>query len=276
MIEIKNINFKYRKNRSLFVGLSLNMFPGNIYGLLGKNGAGKTTLLRLMTGLLHPQKGTCMMKGINLSERSPSVLEKIYFLPEEYSLPSVSLKKFVRVNSAFYKKFSTEQLNKYIDEFDIDPYQKLSSMSYGQKKKFLMSFGLATNATFMVMDEPTNGLDIPSKSQFRKIMASTISEERCYIISTHQVRDLENLIDPVVVIDKGRIVFEQSIEQITNKLIFGTINDYPEKEVLYAEGMEGRQKGLMVNKTNGNSNVDMELLFNAIIFENEKIINLFN
>ena len=276
MIQVSSLSFSYRKNKELFKDLSIDLNPGNIYGLLGKNGAGKTTLLRLMSGMLFPKQGKCQMNGKDTSLRDPSFLQDIYFLPEEFSLPAITLKNYAEVNAVFYPKFSRKEFKKYINEFDLDVDQKLNTMSYGQKKKYLMAFGLATQAVFMILDEPTNGLDIPSKSQYRKIMASTISDERCFIISTHQVRDLENLIDPVIILDKGRIIFNQSSENITSKLIFGEIQQYNDIDILFKEGLEGKEKGVVVNHTNTSTSLDLELLFNAVVQQDEKIQKLFN
>jgi ABC-2 type transport system ATP-binding protein len=228
-----------------------------------------------MVGLLFPKNGSCTIAGQSVGQRIPALMEKIYYLPEEYELPAIPMRQFIKVNAPFYQKFSFEEFKGYADEFDLDPQKKLSSMSYGQKKKFLMAFGLATHATFMVLDEPTNGLDIPSKSQFRKIMASTINEERCYIISTHQVRDLENLIDPVVVVDKGKIIFNETVDTITSQLFFGEVKMHTDMELLFADGFEGRQKGVMVNPDGRDTILDLEMLFNTIVLEKEKINNLF-
>ena len=275
MITVNNLSFAYRKNKKLFNNLSIQYNTGNIYGLLGRNGAGKTTLLRLITGLLYPTEGECIMKGENVNDRLPEILEDICFLPEEYNLPSISLEKYTKVNSVFYNKFSDEDLKKYIQEFELDKTQKLSTMSYGQKKKYLIAFGLATNAGLLVLDEPTNGLDIPSKSQFRKLMASSINDDRCFIISTHQVRDLENLIDPIVIIENGTIIFNETIENITSKLVFGNIENYEEPDVLYSEGIEGKKKGVMVNKNGISTSIDQELLFNTIMQQYSKIKEIF-
>jgi len=276
MVRVDNISFGYSRKNKVFSDLTFEFKAGNIYGILGRNGAGKTTLLRLISGLLYPISGYCMKDGLKLTDRLPETMSDIFFLPEEYELPSISLQKYVNVNSVFYPRFSDDQLLKYTDEFELDLKKKLNSFSYGQKKKFLIAFGLATNASLLVLDEPTNALDIPSKSQFRKIMASSITEDRCIVISTHQVRDLENLIDPVVIIEKGDIIFNQPIESIASRLLFGDTEDRVTGEVIYSTGREGRKRGVMINPKNTGSIVDLEMLFNAVVQQHEKIKTIFN
>ena len=209
MIKIENLSFNYGPKKPLFDQLNLTLPYGNIYGLLGKNGAGKSTLLKMMAGLLFPQKGKLDVVGFHPNERHPEFLQEVYFVSEEFELPSLSMEQFVRMYSPFYPRFNHLLFDEYLYEFKLPRQQKLPNMSYGQKKKFILAFGLATDCKLLILDEPTNGLDIPSKSQFRKIVASAIHEERSFIISTHQIRDMENLIDPIIILDEGKIVFFQ-------------------------------------------------------------------
>lgn len=266
MVELNNIQFSYKKKKPLFNGLQMQLSSGYIYGLLGKNGAGKTSLLKHISGLLYPNSGECQVNGQRVSEREPEVLQDIYFIPEEFALPPTSISQYVASTAPFYPLFNREQLNAYLEEFELARDEKLSAMSYGQKKKFLIAFGLATNARLLILDEPTNGLDIPSKSQFRKIMASALTEEKLIIISTHQVRDLENFIDIVVVLEKGQIVFKHSIADISEKLRFvQDIREAAPEKVLYSEEAAGRKAGILKNTSEQESRVDLEILFNGIV-----------
>ena len=272
MIELKDINFRYKKAKPLFENLSLTLQPGFIYGLLGKNGAGKSSLLKLISGMLFPDTGRCTVFGYNAPDRKPAMLQGIYLVPEEFNLPAISMATYVKTTSVFYKKFSYNQFKAYLAEFELTENAKLSTLSYGQKKKFLIAFGLATNARLLILDEPTNGLDIPSKSQFRKIMASSLDEEKAIVISTHQVRDLENLIDTIVVLEDGRIIFNRSIAAISERLAFEyNLNGVPGDEIVYAEEMHGRKAGIMRNISGLDGRVDMELLFNGIVKNAEKV-----
>ena len=266
MIELKNINFRYKKKKPLFENLNLTLQPGFIYGLLGKNGAGKSSLLKHIAGLLYPDSGQATVFGFDATQRNTEMLQDIYLIPEEFNLPPISLSAFVKTNGVFYPKFSYNQLQAYLAEFELDEAAKLSTLSYGQKKKFLIAFGLATNARLLIMDEPTNGLDIPSKSQFRKIMVSALDEEKIIIISTHQVRDLENLIDNVVVLENGNIIFNRNMAEISEKLAFEhDLAGVPADEILYAEEMHGRKAGIVKNIAGHDARVDLELLFNGVV-----------
>lgn len=273
MIKLSNIDFRYKKKKPLFDDLNLTLQPGFIYGLLGKNGAGKSSLLKLISGLLYPDHGQCTVFGFDASARKPEMLQDIYLIPEEFNLPPISLAIFVNIHSVFYSKFSQNQLNAYLAEFELSDDAKLSTLSYGQKKKFLIAFGLATNARVLILDEPTNGLDIPSKSQFRKIMAAALDEDKIIIISTHQVRDLENLIDCIVVLEQGNIIFNHSIAAISERLAFEyNLAGVPDEEILYAEELQGRKAGIVKNLAGIDSRVDMELLFNGIV-KNPQALN---
>lgn len=276
MIQLENIFFKYEKKKQIFENLSLEMQPGFIYGLLGKNGAGKSTLLKHISGMAYPDRGTVKVLGFEASERNPKMLEDIYLVPEEFDLPGIKIKTFIAINSPFYPNFNQEQFLNYLKEFELDMDSKVSKLSYGQKKKFLISFGLATNARLLILDEPTNGLDIPSKSQFRKIIASSLDQDKLILISTHQVRDLENLIDNIVVMEGGEVIFHENLVNISQKMTFEhNLNQTPEEELIYSEELSGKKAGILINKSGFEGRVDLELLFNGLIKFPEKINNQF-
>ena len=209
MLQINNISFGYNKKRgNLFSDFSLNLEAGNVYGLLGKNGAGKSTLIYLMTGLLTPQSGEALMDGVNVRERLPKTMSDLFLVPEEFDLPRLSIKQYVSINAPFYPNFSMEDMQRYLEIFEMSDYidVNMHSMSMGQKKKVFMAFAFATNTRVLIMDEPTNGLDIPSKSQFRKLVTTGMSDDRMMLISTHQVRDISDILDHVVIIDNSKVL----------------------------------------------------------------------
>ena len=277
MIGLKHIQFSYSKGNMLFEDLDLSIRPGSIYGLLGRNGSGKSTLLKQVCGMLYPDSGECTVFGIESKNRLPEMLQDIYIVPEEFQLPEISLSKYTKLNSVFYPKFSHNLMNEYIKEFELPEHEKLSKLSYGQKKKFLIAFGLATNARVLIFDEPTNGLDIPSKSQFRKIIASSLDETRMFIISTHQVRDLENLIDTIVILEQGKIIFNHSVADISEKLVFEqNLNGIGADEVLYSEEVTGKKSGILKNKSGIETRIDLELLFNGVMKNSDNINASFN
>lgn len=275
MIAIQNLHFAYRK-KPVFTGLSLQLQPGHIYGLLGKNGTGKSTLLRNMAGLLFPDKGKIEIMGFDPSQRKPSFLQEVFMVPEEFYLPDVPLEHLKKHLAPFYPKFNKSQFEKYIVDFEIPLDSTLQNMSYGQKKKVLISFGLASNASVLLMDEPTNGLDIMSKSQFRKVMAGALDENKCIVISTHQVKDLENLIDRITIIDEGKILFDQTVDAISRKLSFRISFDSEEvKHALYSESSLRGNAIISANTEGEESKLDLELLYKAIVTNRDSIQSVF-
>ena len=276
MIKINNLSFGYKKRNQLFQDLDLEVASGNIYGLLGKNGAGKTTLLKLINGLLFPKRGTLNIMDYTPQDRLPDFLADIYLVPEEFVVPSISINAFHRLYAPFYPNFNSSFFESYLSEFEIDKTWKMNKLSYGQKKKVLLSFGMATNVRLLILDEPTNGLDIPSKSLFRKLLAGSITDERTFIISTHQVRDVTNLIDPIIILEDGKILFHETLESVSKKLYFETY--FQEKEIseaLYNERVPGGYLAVTENPNGHDSEVDLEILFNAVVNNKEKIQQLF-
>ena len=275
MVTIQNLHFAYKKKK-VFDGLNLLLKSGHIYGLLGKNGTGKSTLLHTIAGLLFPDQGRINALSYEPSKRQPGFLQDIFMVPEEFFIPNISIEKFVKCNAPFYTKFSNDQFGDYLKEFDIPISNKLHEMSYGQKKKVLISFGLACNTSLLLMDEPTNGLDIMSKGQFRKIMSSAVNENKCIVISTHQVKDLENLIDHIIIIDEGKILLDQPIENITSKLSFKISFDHNEiKKALYKESTLRGEAIVIANNEPEDESMDLEMLYKTAIFNNKSISALF-
>lgn len=275
MIKVQNLHFSYRKKK-VFSGLDLQLQAGHIYGLLGKNGTGKSTLLRNIAGLLFPDEGAIDVLGHQPGKRQPAFLQEVFLVPEEFHLSNVPLSHLVKYHAPFYPRFSEEQFNNYVTEFEIPRDNKLADMSYGQKKKVLISFGLASNASVLLMDEPTNGLDIISKSQFRKVMAGALDDNKCMVISTHQVKDLESLIDRVTIIDEGRILFDQTIEAISRRLQFSVSFDPEEvKQAIYAEASLRGHSVILRNEGEEEGRLDLELLYKAIVFNREQVQKAF-
>lgn len=275
MIDIQNLHFSY-KRKKVFDSLSLRFTSGHVYGLLGRNGTGKSTLLRNIAGLLFPKKGSISVDGNIPAQRQPQFLQNIFMVPEEFYLPNISIAEFLKHLAPFYSQFNYTQFEKYVQLFNIPADSTLQNMSYGQKKKVLICFALASNAKFLLMDEPTNGLDIISKSQFRKVLAEALDDNRCIIISTHQVKDLENLIDRVTIIDEGKILFDQTVDEISRKLSFRlSFDDTETKEAFYSESSLRGNAIVTANNSEDESKIDLELLYKAIVTNAEKIKAVF-
>lgn len=282
MIDIKDMNFGYVPQRKIFDNLNLSLEAGHIYGLLGKNGMGKTTLLKIISGLRFCNRGSVEVFGQKPEKRNPEMLANIYFVTEEMDVPSVSVRDYVKIYAPFYPNFSETDFENYLRQFEIsDMEQKLTKMSHGQKKKVLVSFALAANTKLLIMDEPTNGMDIPSKSTFRKVVASAITDDKTFIISTHQVRDLQNVIDAVLVLDNGKILLNADINTICDRLTFKVLsaNEFEELsaqgKVLYSEDNIAGKVAVCSHIDDADDKFDMELMFCAAISAREKMREIF-
>ncbi|MGE5402817.1 MAG: ATP-binding cassette domain-containing protein [Ignavibacteriales bacterium] len=276
MIQISDLNFGYRKKQMLFQKLNISLMPGNIYGLLGRNGAGKTTLLKIIGGLLNPVEGRCSFRGFPAFQRNPKSLEETVFLPDNSYLPPMKAAEYLNVYAPFYSRFSREKCMEYLENFEVPMTGKLSGLSFGQKKKFSIAFALAANSKVLLMDEPTNGLDIPAKSIFRKLVASSITDEKIFLVSTHQVKEMKNLIDPIIILDEGRIVFHEPVHEIEKRYRIRFQLEKPDQvDTLYYESTPGGYVVLTENKGGFESEIDIELLFNAVISRSGKMSSQF-
>ena len=278
MMNVNQVSFSYgRKKAKVLDGFSMNLEKGSVYGLLGKNGTGKSTLLYLMAGLLRPQSGNILYKVVEVTKRYPETLQDMLLVPEEFALPNVSLKQYVQLNAPFYPRFSDELLKACLRDFDMNEDIHLGELSMGQKKKAFMCFALATNTSLLLMDEPSNGLDIPSKSQFRKVIASGMTDDKAVIISTHQVRDIDSLLDHVLIMDGSRLLLNESVASICDRLYFAEqgMNE-PTEDALYVQPSVQGNSVILPNTYHEDSKLNLEVLFNATLAEREKIQQIFN
>lgn len=276
MISIENLSYRYSKKLALYNGLNMDLLPGRIYGLLGKNGAGKSTLIKNIGGMLFPTIGTCHVFGRQPRYRQVSFLKDIFFIPEECYLPRLTIKQFIAIYAPYYPGFDIDQYNGYLSEFGIESSRHLHALSFGQKKKTMIGFALSTNTKVLIMDEPTNGLDIPSKITFRNMMNDAFKKDRIVIISTHQVRDLDELINSLIIMDQGEVLLHEEKEVITRRLQF-QLSDVPvqNESVLYQEKTSNGWVYISENRSGERSYLDIELLFNAVLEKGPFFNNFF-
>lgn len=277
MISIQDVHFSYKRQK-VFSGLNLDLQAGHIYGLLGANGTGKSTLLRCISGTLFPDSGRIeAFYGEIPAKRRPSFLSDVFLVPEEFHLPNISIEHYVRYNAPFYPAFNREEFDAHLKAFELSGEHKLGEMSYGQKKKVLISFGLACNTRLLLMDEPSNGLDITSKNQFRKIIAGAVHDERCLLISTHQVKDLDHLIDRLLVIEGGQLLLNRSMSELSRALRFKLSFD-PEETAyaLYKEESLNGHAIVSLNEEQQEGPCDLELLYRAIVTNREALLSALN
>lgn len=274
MIQIDNLAFSYG-TKEVLRNITMNLEPGRIYGLLGENGVGKTTLLTLLCGLKKTQSGTISADGHDPYKREPSLLQEQYYLPDEVAPINDKALGWAKATGKFWPGFSLEKFETILKEFEVDPGQKMNAMSAGQLKKTYLAFALASGVRYLYLDEPTNGLDIPSKAQFRSALMKYTAEDSTIVISTHQVRDLENIIDPIIILDRRDVLLNASLEQIARKLYF----DYGttlHPESLYSEQLPGGFIQVLPNTEGADSKVSIEALFNTVHKHKELVKNLFS
>lgn len=278
MLKVENLTFSYRrKARPVLEDFSLDVDAGGVYGLLGRNGAGKSTLLYLIAGLLTPKSGRVLFRDTDTRRRLPATLSDIFIVPEEFSLPRIPLRDYMKANAPLYPRFSEDDLRRHLSTFDMDPDLNLGALSMGQKKKAFMSFALACNTPLLLMDEPTNGLDIPGKSAFRRFIAQNMTDERAVIISTHQVRDIDRLLDHVIIMDNSSVLLNRRVDAITSRLKFLTTDSRELIDcALYAQpSLEGTSI-VIPNDDGSDTELNLELLFELALTRPEEIRNMFN
>ena len=307
MIKIENLKFSYG-SKSIFEGVSTELKPGMIYGLLGQNGVGKTALLKLLAGLLKPQEGSCTIEipqrgaaqqggtqrqyGAERQDgaamqcgaaqparliphrRRPDFLEKVFYLPEDVVAPGVKIETYVKNTCSFYPNFSYEKFARIADEFKVETDCKFNKLSFGQQKKAFIAMALSMGTEVLLLDEPSNGLDIPSKIALRKSIAENITEEQTVIISTHQVKDLESIIDPIIILDHKGVLLNRSVEEISERLHF-SLSANECKEALYSQQQFNGFLTIKENLNGEETKPDLEALFNCCLSNKERIKEIF-
>jgi len=293
MITIKNLGFTYGEtgglksislnkekghmlpsDRYVLKNINMKLEEGHIYGLLGENGVGKTTLLTLLCGLKKPQIGSIDIDGHNPYDREPSFLSDQYYLSDEVAAVNMKASDYAMTYGKFWEGFDPARFEEVMHIFENDPQQKMTKMPFGQLKKTYIAFALACNTKYLFMDEPTNGLDIPSKAQFRKAVTKYTREDSVILISTHQVRDLENIIDPIIILDKQDVLLNATIQEISKILFFDYSNEEAECP-LYREKTPGGSIQVSINHEQEESKVNLEALFNTVHQNKELIKKLF-
>ena len=274
MISFNQLGFRYRLGSQVFRDFSMTLSPGHVYGVLGENGVGKSTLMKLASGVLIPTAGSVTIDGREASLREEATMAKIIYLPEEFSLPALTLDEFRKVTTPFYPSFSDESFEECCRVLDVVRDRRLDKLSMGQRKRAYLAFAFACRAEWLLLDEPTNGLDVAAKEAFRRLVARYIDEGQSIIISTHSVREIDSLIDHLIILDRKGIVLDASIGEIGSRLRFGRCS--AEEEPLYSESTLAGTSGVVVNTTDEEGPVDIEMLFMASLRSTERLRRLFN
>lgn len=264
MLELRNVSFNYyKRGREAIADINCDICPG-IHLLLGENGAGKTTLLRVIAGMLPPCSGTVALDGVNTDVRTPSILRRIYCLPDTVELPTRSIREFERVNSRFYPGFSNEEFEKNLADFGLTGSEPFDKLSFGMRRKSMLAYVIALHVDLLLLDEPANGLDINSKKALRNMLARNVGDDSTVIISTHTVSDLKDMFDGVMVLSKGKMLICGLSWEISERVacISGSI---PEREALFSEQRSGRFMSLVENREDLQTELDYTLLYSALM-----------
>lgn len=275
MLRANSVDYSYHGSRAkLLSALDLSIEAGSICGLLGANGAGKSTLLKLFGGFIEPHIGDCEVLGFKPSDRLPTFLSKMFFLAEETEAPSITPGEYFERFAPFYPEFDSELFRELREKFKLSSSEKLDRISLGQKKKFFLAFGIATNASLLILDEPTNGLDIPSKKIFQEVVRNHRSVDRSFIISTHQANDIEGLVDTLIILDEGKVALSESLARISELLTFTMEDSMPEDALFYEQ--VGTSFATLRSNTDGRRNhIDLRLLYGFVTANSEKLADIF-
>ena len=217
MININNLTYSYYKGHNALDNINAQIGPG-IHLLLGENGAGKTTLLHVIAGLLYAKEGLCEIDGNDISKRRPCDMSKVFFMPEDITYPAKSINEFAKIHSQFYPTFNEDTFRNNLETFHLSGDEPFAALSLGNRKKANLAYVMALGTDVLLLDEPTNGLDIPAKGQFRKVISSSMNDERTILISTHQVGDVNVLLDYVTIIERSRLLTNCSTAEISRLL----------------------------------------------------------
>lgn len=276
MLNIENLSFGYGHSRKMVVNeLSLEIPSGVVCGLLAPNGTGKTTLLQLIMGALTARSGKVEFNDVDTSLRLPSCLAQMMLVPEEINLPPVHINRFIADYGALYPRFSREIMDRCIKEFDITEIGKLNALSMGQKKKVFLSFALACRPKLLLMDEPTNGLDILGKAAMRRLMAGVLDDDTTVIISTHQVRDLEQMLEQIIIMNSGKLLFNRNVTDIQTAVAFhANVPANMADDAIASAPTPGGFSVMVPNLTGEETPVNLELLFEYAMREPEKLNEL--
>ncbi len=266
MICLENVRYYLPRQNFLLQDVSLQLEPGHVYGLLGHNGAGKTTLLRLMTGLIHRFEGKATVDGEDIRKRPVNYLQRLSFVPEKPYTPPLKIYEFLDLYAPLYPSFDVKLFHTLAKTLDLNPYEYLGKLSFGYLKRFYLAFSLATQADYLLWDEPTNGLDITTKNILRKHIASQVKEHQTMVIATHHIEEVEPLLDAVVILHYGEVIFSATLEECGRLFSYRVTNDEAlVKKALYAEATPMGYQVLLSREDGEETRIPLSFLFEASV-----------
>jgi ABC-2 type transport system ATP-binding protein len=265
MIQCQSLNFGYSLQKHLFRDLSLTVESGHIVGLLGRNGAGKTTLMKLMAGFLSPASGIIKVNEYIPFDRDINFLDTIAYVPEDFRLPNITVRQLGEQYGSFYSSYEQSFYNELISQFGLKPEMKLKKISFGQSKKAMIAFALSVRPLILFLDEPTNGLDIPAKQTLRSMLLRYMPEQSLTIISTHQIREVSNLVSSVIIIDEGNIQVNADLNDLSKSIrMYHSTAKVEGSDIIHVEPAMGGHVVVAKRGEESSSELDLEILFNAV------------
>ena len=211
MIEVRQLEKKYKRKKVLN-GISFTANKGEITCLIGTNGSGKTTILKAIMNLTPLEKGEIFIDGKALDRET---YETIAFIPDAITMmPSMTIQEAMEFMAEFYISWNQERATELLNFFKLSSRDKISQLSKGNTMKVNMVLGLALDVDYLLMDEPFSGIDIFSREQIASVFTSNLVENRGVLITTHEISDIEHLIDKAVLIENGKVVTEFNAEEM--------------------------------------------------------------
>jgi len=211
MIEIKNLT-KFYGHTPALVDVSLSLQPGKIIGLLGPNGSGKTTLIKILNGLLRDYKGEVLINGMKISDKTKAIIS---YLPDVNYLPSwTNAEGAIAIFRDLYEDFDEVKMRGLLEKLNLDPKQRMKTMSKGMKEKFQLCLVMSRNALIYILDEPIGGVDPAARELILKTILENYAPESMVIISTHLIADIEQIFDSVVFLKEGQVVLNDDLDTI--------------------------------------------------------------
>jgi ABC-2 type transport system ATP-binding protein len=233
LLTIRNLSKSFGR-KAILKNFDLMLEKGKVYGLLGKNGAGKTTLIRMIMGIIPPDKGDIIYKGHTLKFGDAAYKREIGFIPEDSIFFSwMTIKEILKFNASFYPTWNNAKAEEYLDRLSLDNKVKIKHLSRGMKLKVGLIVALAAEPEFLILDDPTSGLDVPTRQDFLKDIIKKILEGGTTILfSSHLVHELEGIIDKLGILHNGNLIIEDEYTQVKKdvkkvQLVFGKAS--PEK-----------------------------------------------
>ena len=211
ILECEKLSKNYGGLRALDE-LNLKLESGKIVGLLGPNGYGKTTLIKILSGLLRQDKGTVLIDGKKVGVKTKKIVS---YLPERgYLSPGMKIRDVAKFFEEFYEDFDIKRANAMIDELGLDRESRLKSLSKGNREKVQLIMVMSRKAKLYLLDEPMGGVDPAARDYILKTIISNYSEDATVIISTHLIQDVEQILDEVVFLKEGKVMFHRDVDEL--------------------------------------------------------------